>query len=54
MKPALNTNILWTYTAFAKDVVDEQARLRRFRKVGLWSVQLAVQALFMGMAGNIA
>ncbi|KAL9121662.1 MAG: hypothetical protein Q9187_001776 [Circinaria calcarea] len=43
-----------TYTAFAKDVVDEQARLRRFRKVGLWSLQLAVQALFMGMAGNIA
>ena len=43
-----------TYDAFAKSVVDEQARLRRFRKVGLWSFQLAVQALFMGMAGNIA
>ncbi|MCJ1239992.1 Mitochondrial distribution and morphology protein 31, mitochondrial precursor [Varicellaria rhodocarpa] len=43
-----------TYDAFAKSVVDEQARLRRFRKVGLWSLQLAVQALFMGMAGNIA
>ncbi|MCJ1397144.1 Mitochondrial distribution and morphology protein 31, mitochondrial precursor [Xylographa trunciseda] len=43
-----------TYTAFARDVTDDQARLRRFRKVGLWSIQLAVQALFMGMAGNIA
>ena len=43
-----------TYDAFAKGVVDEQARLRRFKKVGLWSLQLAVQALFMGMAGNIA
>ncbi|MCJ1247435.1 Mitochondrial distribution and morphology protein 31, mitochondrial precursor [Trapelia coarctata] len=43
-----------TYSAFAKDVMDDQARLRRFKKVGLWSVQLAVQALFMGLAGNIA
>ncbi|MCJ1406736.1 Mitochondrial distribution and morphology protein 31, mitochondrial precursor [Ptychographa xylographoides] len=42
------------YSAFAKDVTDDQARLRRFRKVGLWSIQLAIQALFMGMAGNIA
>ncbi|MCJ1415022.1 Mitochondrial distribution and morphology protein 31, mitochondrial precursor [Xylographa parallela] len=42
------------YTAFARDVTDDQARLRRFRKVGLWSIQLAIQALFMGMAGNIA
>ncbi len=45
---------LQTYEAFARDVVDEQARRRRFKKVGLWSLQLAVQALFMGMAGNIA
>ncbi|KAI9871198.1 MAG: Mitochondrial distribution and morphology protein 31, mitochondrial precursor [Pleopsidium flavum] len=43
-----------TYEAFARDVVDEQARRRRFKKVGLWSLQLAVQALFIGMAGNIA
>jgi len=43
-----------TYTAIAKNVTDDQARLRRFKKVGLWSLQLAVQALFMGMAGNIA
>ncbi|KAJ4504434.1 Mitochondrial distribution and morphology protein 31, mitochondrial precursor [Exophiala dermatitidis] len=42
------------YDAFARDVQDEQARLRRFKKVGLWSLQLAVQAIFLGMAGNIA
>lgn len=43
-----------TYEAFAKDVVDSQARMRRLKKVGFWSLSLAVQALFMGMAGNIA
>lgn len=35
------------YDAFAQDVTDEQARLRRFKKVGLWSLQLAVQAIFL-------
>jgi distribution and morphology protein 31 len=34
--------------------VDDQARKRRFKKVGLWSLQLAAQAIFLGMAGNIA
>jgi distribution and morphology protein 31 len=43
-----------TYEAFAKDVVDSQARMRRLKKVGFWSISLAVQALFMGLAGNIA
>lgn len=43
-----------TYDAFARDVVDDQARMRRFKKVGFWSLQLAAQAIFMGMAGNIA
>jgi distribution and morphology protein 31 len=43
-----------TYEAFAKDVVDSQARMRRLKKVGFWSISLAIQALFMGMAGNIA
>ncbi|OKL63713.1 hypothetical protein UA08_00014 [Talaromyces atroroseus] len=42
-----------TYDAFATDVMDEQARMRRFKKVGLWSLQLAAQAIFLGMAGNI-
>jgi distribution and morphology protein 31 len=37
-----------------RDIADDQARMRRIKKVGLWSLQLAVQALFMGMAGNIA
>ena len=43
-----------TYEAFAKDVVDRQARIRRLKKVGIWSISLAIQALFMGMAGGLA
>lgn len=43
-----------SYEAFAKDVVDTQQRMRRLKKVGFWSISLAVQALFMGLAGNIA
>lgn len=41
-----------TYEAFAKDIVDSQARMRRLKKVGMWSIGLAVHALFMGMAGG--
>ena len=37
------------YDAFARDVQDEQARLRRFKTVGLWGIEVAVQAIFMGM-----
>jgi distribution and morphology protein 31 len=36
-----------TYEAFVRDIHDEQARFRRFKKVGLWSLQLAVQAIFL-------
>lgn len=43
-----------TYEAFARNVVDDQARMRRIKKVGIWSLQLAAQALFLGLAGNIA
>ncbi|KAI5308862.1 Mitochondrial distribution and morphology protein 31, mitochondrial precursor, partial [Ascosphaera atra] len=43
-----------TYEAFARDVMDEQARRRRLKKVGIWSLQLATQAIFMGMAGFCA
>ena len=43
-----------SYDAFARDVVDDQARMRRIKKVGLWSLQLAVQALVLGLAGNVA
>ncbi|KAF8477540.1 mitochondrial distribution and morphology protein-domain-containing protein [Kalaharituber pfeilii] len=42
------------YEAFAAHVMDRQARRRRFRKVGLWSLQLLAQALLMAMAGNLA
>lgn len=35
------------YDAFSKDVTDDEARMRRFKKVGLWSLQLAVQAIFL-------
>ncbi|OCL07220.1 hypothetical protein AOQ84DRAFT_389654 [Glonium stellatum] len=43
------------YDAFARDVLDDHtARKRRFKKVGIWTLQLAAQALFLGLAGNIA
>lgn len=43
------------YEAFARDVLnDHQARKRRFKKVGIWTIQLAAQALFIGLAGHVA
>ncbi|PHH78058.1 hypothetical protein CDD82_3239 [Ophiocordyceps australis] len=42
-----------TYEAFARDVENQQSRVRRFKKVGFWTLSLAVHALFMGMAGNV-
>lgn len=42
------------YEAFARDVTDRDARLRRFKKVGIWSVSLALQAIFMTMSGSVA
>lgn len=42
-----------TYDAFARDVENQQSRVRRFKKVGFWTLSLAVHALFMGMAGNV-
>lgn len=41
------------YTAFARDVEDQQSRVRRLKKVGFWTLSLAIHALFMGMAGNV-
>jgi distribution and morphology protein 31 len=41
------------YEAFARDVEDQQSRVRRLKKVGFWTLSLAVHALFMGMAGNV-
>ncbi|PNS17691.1 Mitochondrial distribution and morphology protein 31 [Sphaceloma murrayae] len=43
-----------TYEAFARDIVDGKARTRRLKKVGLWTIQLAAQALFIGLAGQLA
>ncbi|KAF1815083.1 hypothetical protein P152DRAFT_456120 [Eremomyces bilateralis CBS 781.70] len=44
-----------TYTAFVRNITDDDdARRRRFRKVGIWTLQLAAQALFIGLAGHIA
>ncbi|KAL6868931.1 Mitochondrial distribution and morphology protein 31, mitochondrial precursor [Amphichorda felina] len=42
-----------TYDAFARDIENQQSRVRRFKKVGFWTLSLAVHALFMGMAGNV-
>ncbi|KAF2834092.1 hypothetical protein M501DRAFT_1003493 [Patellaria atrata CBS 101060] len=43
------------YEAFARDVLDDhEGRKRRIKKVGIWTLQLAAQALFLGLAGNIA
>lgn len=43
------------YDAFARDVLEDRTtRKRRIKKVGIWTLQLAAQALFLGLAGNIA
>jgi len=43
------------YEAFARDVLhNHTARKRRIKKVGIWTLQLAAQALFLGLAGNVA
>ncbi|ROT39822.1 mitochondrial distribution and morphology protein [Sodiomyces alkalinus F11] len=42
-----------TYEAFARDVENQQNRVRRLKKVGFWTLSLAVHALFMGMAGTV-
>ncbi|KAK4546074.1 hypothetical protein LTR36_002211 [Oleoguttula mirabilis] len=43
-----------TYDAFVRDIGDEGRRRRRMKKVGLWTIQLAAQALFLGLAGQLA
>ncbi|KAL9109322.1 MAG: hypothetical protein Q9227_006077 [Pyrenula ochraceoflavens] len=42
------------YEAFARDVQDENARMRRLKKVGLWGLAGLAQVVLMGMAGGIA
>jgi distribution and morphology protein 31 len=41
------------YAAFARSVVDQQSRVRRFKRVGLWTVSLVVHALLAGVAGDL-
>lgn len=43
-----------TYDAFVRDITDRKARQRRMKKVGLWAAQVAAQALFIGLAGQLA
>jgi distribution and morphology protein 31 len=40
------------YSAFARNVEDQQSRVRRFKRVGLWTVSLVVHALLAGVAGD--
>lgn len=50
-----NANTPQMYDAFARDVLDDRTvRKRRIKKVGIWTLQLAAQALFLGLAGNMA
>lgn len=41
------------YSAFARNVEDQQSRVRRFKRVGLWTVSLVVHALLAGVAGDL-
>ena len=43
-----------TYEAFVRDIHDQRQQRRRIKKVGLWTIQLAAQALFIGLAGQLA
>lgn len=41
------------YTAFARDVEDQHSRVKRLKKVGFWAVSVALQALLVGVAGDL-
>jgi len=43
-----------TYEAFVRDIHDQQQQRRRMKKVGLWGLQVLGQALFLGLAGQLA
>ncbi|CAK3850753.1 Mitochondrial distribution and morphology 31 [Lecanosticta acicola] len=43
-----------TYDAFVRDIMDRKSRQRRMKKVGLWAASVAAQALFIGLAGQLA
>ncbi|KAK1815233.1 Mitochondrial distribution and morphology protein 31, mitochondrial precursor [Friedmanniomyces endolithicus] len=42
------------YEAFVMDIRDERVRGRRMRKVGVWGLRVVAQALFLGLAGQLA
>lgn len=42
------------YEAFARNVVDQETRRRRIKKIGLWSLQLGAQVLLMSLEGVAA
>jgi len=42
------------YEAFVMDIRDERVRGRRIRKVGVWGLRVVAQALFLGLAGQLA
>lgn len=41
------------YGAFARDVEDQQSRVRRLKKVGFWTLSMFVHALLAGVAGEL-
>jgi distribution and morphology protein 31 len=41
------------YAAFARDVEDQQSRVRRLKRVGVWTMSLVVHALLAGVAGDL-
>lgn len=41
------------YSAFAIDVEDQHSRVKRLKKVGFWAVSVALQALLVGVAGDL-
>ncbi len=43
-----------TYEAFVKDLGDQGLQRRRMRKVGVWGLKVVAQALFLGLAGQLA
>ena len=42
-----------TYTAFARNVENQQNRIRRLKKVGGWTLSLLIHAICGGMAGTV-
>ncbi|ROW13963.1 hypothetical protein VPNG_04059 [Cytospora leucostoma] len=41
------------YSAFARDVEDQHSRVKRLKKVGFWAFSVALQALLVGVAGDL-